>query len=303
MQVTVIGLGSIGMGIAASLLRDGHTVVGVDVVAARRGEIEQAGGRFETGIRQACRDAQVVISVVVDAPQTESVVFGEDGAAQSMPPDTVLVSCATLPPDKAREFARRLEATGRYYLDAPTSGGPAKAQSGEMTLMASGSSTAFAKAGPVLESMASKVYRLGDEPGVGSAMKLVNQHLAGVHIAVACEAMALAIRLGLDPRQVYDVISNAAGSSWMFENRVPHILDGDYSPKSATSIFTKDLGIVLDTARSNHFPVPMASTGLQMFEMAAAAGMQGDDDTSIIRVFAQLAGITLPVPASPENED
>jgi 3-hydroxyisobutyrate dehydrogenase len=170
-----------------------------------------------------------------------------------------------------------------------------------MTIMASGSAIAFEKAGPVLESMASKVYRLSDEPGVGSAMKLINQHLAGVHIAVACEAMALAIRLGLDPRQVYEVISNAAGSSWMFENRVPHILDGDYSPKSATSIFTKDLGIVMDTARSNHFPVPMASTGLQMFEMAAAAGMQGDDDTSIIRVFAKLAGISLPEAGKPDD--
>jgi 3-hydroxyisobutyrate dehydrogenase len=290
------------MGIAASLLRDGHTVTGVDIVSERRGEIERMGGRFQSGIREACSDAEVVISVVVDARQTESVVFGEDGAAQSMPPDSVLMSCATLPPEKARDFARRFEATGRHYLDAPTSGGPAKARSGEMTLMASGSPVAFEKAGPVLESMAAKVYRLGEDPGVGSAMKLVNQHLAGVHIAVACEAMALAIRLGLDPRQVYDVISNAAGSSWMFENRVPHILDGDYAPKSATSIFTKDLGIVLDTARSNHFPVPMASSGLQLFEMAAAAGMQGDDDTSIIRVFAQLAGIPLPEAKSAEDK-
>ena len=303
MRVTVIGLGSIGMGIATSLVRDGHAVVGVDIMAARRPELEQLGGHFEDRIRQACSDAEVVISVVVDAAQTEAVVFGEDGAAHSMPPDTVLVSCATLPPEITREFARRLKVTGHHYLDAPTSGGPAKARSGEMTIMASGSSTAFERAGPVLESMASKVYRLSDEPGVGSAMKLVNQHLAGVHIAVACEAMALAIRLGLDPRQVYDVISNAAGSSWMFENRVPHILDGDYAPKSATSIFTKDLGIVLDTARSNQFPVPMASTGLQMFEMAAAAGMQGDDDTSIIRVFAQLAGISLPESGSPETGD
>ena len=125
-------------------------------------------------------------------------------------------------------------------------------------------------------------------------MKLVNQLLAGVHIATACEAMAFAIRLGLAPQQVYDVITHAAGSSWMFENRVPHILEGDYAPKSAVSIFTKDLGIVLDTARANQFPIPMASMGLQLFEMAAAAGMAQDDDASVARVYAQLAGLRLP---------
>lgn len=194
MQVTVIGLGSIGMGIAASLLRDGHAVVGVDIVPERREELEEMGGRFEAGVRQACCRAEVVISVVVDARQTEAVVFGEDGAAHSMRPDTVLVSCATLPPERTRDLARRLEVTGRHFLDAPTSGGPAKARSGEMTLMASGSSTAFAKAGPVLKSMASKVCRLGDEPGVGSAMKLINQRssrISGSRIALSRESLQL----------------------------------------------------------------------------------------------------------------
>lgn len=294
MKVAVIGLGSIGMGMAASLLRDGHRVMGVDIQEERLREFRESGGQVASTIADACQDAEVVLSVVVDARQTEDVLFGEKGVAASLPSGSVCISCATLPPENARDFARRLEATDRHYLDAPTSGGPAKARTGEITIMGSGASEAFERAAPVLNSVAAKIYNLSEKAGVGSAMKLVNQHLAGVHIAVACEAMAMAIRLDLDPEQVFDVITHAAGSSWMFENRVPHILEGNYSPQSATTIFTKDLGIVLDTARANQFPVPMASTGLQLFEMAAAAGMGGDDDTSIIRVFAQIAGLRLP---------
>jgi len=294
MRIGVIGLGSIGLGMAASLLKAGHEVVGVDLAPARRAEFEALGGRASASAVEAARDAACVFCVVVNAGQTETVLFGAQGIAEAMPRGAVFLSCATLPPEAATALGERLAALGRHYLDTPTSGGPAKAMAGEITIMGSGAPAAFEAAGPALEAVAAKVYRLGDAPGAGSAMKLVNQLLAGVHIAVACEAMAFAIRLGLEPRQVYDVITHAAGSSWMFENRVPHILEGDYTPKSAVSIFTKDLGIVLDTARASQFPIPMASMGLQMFEMAAAAGMAQDDDASVARVYAQLAGLALP---------
>jgi len=294
MRIGVIGLGSIGLGMAASLQKAGHEVVGVDLAPARRAEFEARGGRASASAVEAATDAACVFCVVVNAAQTESVLFGAQGIAEVMPQGAVFLSCATLPPEAAKALGERLAKLGRHYLDTPTSGGPARAMAGEITIMGSGAPAAFDAAGPALEAVAAKVYRLGDAPGAGSAMKLVNQLLAGVHIATACEAMAYAIRLGLEPRQVYDVITHAAGASWMFENRVPHILEGDYAPKSAVSIFTKDLGIVLDTARASQFPVPMASMGLQMFEMAAAAGMAQDDDASVARVYAQLAGLTLP---------
>ncbi|MEJ2176044.1 MAG: NAD-binding protein [bacterium] len=294
MRVGVIGLGSIGLGMAASLKKAGHDVIGVDLAQARRGEFEALGGRASASAADAAADADCVFCVVVNAAQTESVLFGAQGVAERMPKGAVFLSCATLPPEAARTLGARLQALGRHYLDTPTSGGAARALAGEITIMGSGAPAAFDAVAPALEAVAAKVYRLGDAPGAGSAMKLVNQLLAGVHIAAACEAMAFAIRLGLEPRQVYDVITHAAGSSWMFENRVPHILDGDYAPKSAVSIFTKDLGIVLDAARASQFPIPMAGMGLQMFEMAAAAGMAQDDDASVARVYARLAGLTLP---------
>lgn len=290
-RIAVIGLGSMGMGMAKSLLRAGLDVVGFDIADAVRQAFVDAGGTVADSVAAAATDAAVVISVVVNAAQTKAVLAD---ALPAMALDGVFVSCATVPPAAAKEMAVTVESAGRLYLDAPISGGSIKAGLGEITVMAAGSEAAFAKANATLEAMAAKVYRLGDEAGPGSAMKLINQLLAGVHIVSACESIALAIKLGLDPEAVYDVITHAAGSSWMFENRVPHILEGDYSPHSAINIFTKDMGIVLDTARAENFPVPLAGTALQMFLMAAAAGMGQDDDSSVARIYAQLAGLTLP---------
>jgi len=146
----------------------------------------------------------------------------------------------------------------------------------------------------VLDCIAGKLYRLGDKAGIGAAFKIVNQHLAGVHIAAACEAITFAKAMDLDIVKVYEVITGSAGNSWMFENRVPHILDGDYAPRSAVNIFTKDLGIVTDIGRDLKFPTPIASMALQMFVMTAAAGMGQDDDASVARMIAGLAGLDLP---------
>ncbi len=176
-------------------------------------------------------------------------------------------------------------------LDAPVSGGVLKAAAGELSIMASGSPAAFAKAEAVLAALATRVYRLGDECGQGSTVKMVNQLLAGVHIAAAAEAMALGVRAGVDPQEFYEVISNSAGSSWMFQNRVPHMLAGDYTPLSAVDIFVKDLGIVLETGKELRFPLPLSATAHQLFLMAAAAGFGRQDDAAVVKVFEQLAGI------------
>jgi 3-hydroxyisobutyrate dehydrogenase len=197
-------------------------------------------------------------------------------------------------PDIARRLARQFEPSGRHYLDAPISGGAQRAAQGELTILASGSPAAFAKARPALDAMAAKLYELGDAAGQGSAFKMINQLLAGVHIAAASEAMAFAARQGLDLRKVYEVITASAGNSWMFENRMPHVLDGDYAPRSAVDIFVKDLGIVQDMARNAKFPVPVAAAALQMFLMTAAAGMGRDDDASVARLYAQVTGTPLP---------
>jgi 3-hydroxyisobutyrate dehydrogenase len=158
-------------------------------------------------------------------------------------------------------------------------------------MMTAGHPDAYSKAGGALNAMAAKVYRLGNEAGNGSKVKIINQLLAGVHIAAAAEAMALGLRQGVDPADLYEVITHSAGNSWMFENRMPHVLNGDYTPLSAVDIFVKDLGLVLDIARASKFPLPLASTAHQMFLQAAGAGLGREDDSAVIKIFP---GIQLP---------
>jgi 3-hydroxyisobutyrate dehydrogenase len=206
----------------------------------------------------------------------------------------VILCCATIAPEAARALGKRIEDAGFLMLDSPVSGGSVGAHAGTMTVMGSGSDAAFAKAEPVLQAISTKVWRLGTEVGVGSTVKMVNQLLAGVHIATAAEAMALGIRAGADPETLFKVISESAGSSWMWQNRMPHVLAGDDTPLSAVNIFVKDLGIVLDQARALTFPLPMAATAHQLFLAASANGQGYKDDAFVIRVWQALAGISLP---------
>ncbi|MBL4664798.1 MAG: NAD-binding protein [Nitrospinaceae bacterium] len=293
-KVAVIGLGSMGLGIAKTLVRNGWDVAGCDLSASVREHLIEAGGAAYDVPDAAANGRSVVLSVVVNARQTETILFGENGVADGMAPGSVFVSCATMLPDAVRALAARLEERGVHYLDAPISGGAKKAASGDLSVMASGTAEAFECAGPVLAVIADKVHSLGDRPGAGASVKMINQLLAGVHIAAACEAMALAAKMELDLEAVYKVIRGSAGNSWMFENRVPHILEGDYTPLSAVEIFVKDLGIVQDIARTNHFPAPLSAAALQMYLAAAGAGMGKDDDASLARVYAQLSGAQLP---------
>ena len=289
--VGVIGLGAMGMGVAMSLLREGFEVHACDVRAEAVQKVVDAGGIAAASPAAMAPLVEVLLTVVVNADQTETELFGEKGAAPHMKPGAVVIASATVSPEFAKALGKRLNDMGLLMIDGPISGGAAKAMSGEMTVMSSGTPAAYAKCEDVLDAIAGKVYRLGDEVGPGSVVKMVNQLLAGVHIAASGEAMALAIRAGANPDQVYEVITNSAGNSWMFQNRVPHILAGDYTPLSAVNIFVKDLGIVLDYAKKNVFPLPLSATAHQMFMSASAAGHGGEDDSAVIKTFP---GIKLP---------
>lgn len=289
--VGVIGLGAMGRGMAGSLRRAGFSVHVCDVRAGAANEFAADGGTACENPAAVARACDVVISVVVNAAQTDSVLFGESGAAAALEPGGLFVMCSTVDPNWSVALEGRLAERGILYLDAPISGGAARAAAGQITMMTAGRPEAYAKAGGALDAMAAKVYRLGDRAGNGSKVKIINQLLAGVHIAAAAEAMALGLREGVEARALYEVITNSAGNSWMFENRMAHVLAGDYTPLSAVDIFVKDLGLVLDTARATKFPLPLASTAHQMFMQASSAGFAKEDDSAVIKIFP---GITLP---------
>lgn len=294
MRVGVIGLGTMGMGAALNLVKAGHEVHGCELREAVRAELVDAGGQ---AVGRACDlpdGMEAVIVFVVNAAQAETVLFSQDGCLPRMAPGGVVLCCTTVAPEAARALGARIESAELLMLDAPVSGGQVAARGGTMTVMASGPEAAFARAQPVLDAISGKLWRLGEAIGAGSTVKMVNQLLAGVHIATAAEAIALGIRAGADPQTLFDVISTSAGNSWMFQNRVPHILAGDDTPLSTVNIFVKDLGIVLDQARALTFPLPMASAAHQLFLAAAAAGHGGRDDAFVIRFWEAVAGIALP---------
>ena len=290
-RVGVIGLGAMGAGMAASLRRAGFALCVHDVRAEVAQAFAQAGGTACASPAALGAQCDVVVSVVVNAQQTEELLFGADGCAGTLRPGSVFVMCSTVDPAWSAALADRLDERCLLYLDAPISGGAARAAQGQITMMTAGSAAAYAKAGAVLDAMAAQDYRLGDAPGAGSKVKIINQLLAGVHIAAAAEAMALGLREGVDPAALYEVITHSAGNSWMFENRMAHVLAGDYTPLSAVDIFVKDLGLVLDMARASKFPLPLSSTAHQMFMQASTAGFAREDDAAVIKIFP---GITLP---------
>lgn len=292
-KTAVFGLGSMGYGIAQSLVRAHHDTYGFDVVPASM-ERFQAEGGLSGELADVAPSLDAVVVVVLNAAQTEAVLFGDAGVVQHLSKGAVVMACATVPPEFAKDMEARCNAKGIHYIDAPISGGSMKAAEGKLSIMASGTPDAFTAAKAVLDATSETVFELGDAAGAGSAMKAVNQLLAGVHIATMAEALTFGMTQGVAPEKFVEVISKCAGSSWMLENRAPHIVDGDYTPHSSVNIWPKDLGIVLDIAKSSSFSAPITAAALQQFVAAAGMGHGWEDDAAVAKVYARNAGLTLP---------
>jgi 3-hydroxyisobutyrate dehydrogenase len=293
LQVGFIGLGAMGMGMAKSLLRAGLAVKGYDINPNAVTQFVAAGGQGAATVADAASGADLLVVVVLNADQVTDVLFGKGAAAAALTPGSVVMVCSTVSPTFAQQTAAKLAERGLLMLDTPISGGTVRAAEGTLSIMVSGPEATIAKAQPVLEAMAANIYRMGSEPGLGSTMKLVNQILAGSQIALAAEAMAFGVRAGLDPHQIYEVICNSAGNSFMFQNRVPHMLNDDYTPHSAVDIWVKDLGIVLETGKELRFPLFFSALAHQLFMSASAAGHGRLDDAAVVKVFEQLTGIAV----------
>ncbi|WP_420860437.1 L-threonate dehydrogenase [Algirhabdus cladophorae] len=294
-KTAVIGLGSMGYGMAQSALAAGHQTYGYDRVAAQMDRFVAQGGA-KGALAEVAPQLDAVVVVVLNADQTQAVLFGEDGVVPRLSKGAVVLACATVPPAFAKDMEAQCAAHGVHYLDAPISGGSIKAAQGALSIMAAGTPDAFKAAKPVLDALAETVFELGDAAGGGSAMKAVNQLLAGVHIATMAEAMTFGMTQGVTPEKFTEVISKCAGSSWMLENRAPHIVAGDYTPHSQVNIWPKDLGIVLDVAKSAGFSAPITATALQQYMVAVGMGLGAEDDAAIAKVYARNAGLDLPKP-------
>lgn len=291
--VAIFGLGAMGGGMARALLRAGLMTHGFDVNAEAVARFRKEGGADGT-LEEVAGSLDAVVVVVVNAAQTKDVLFGPNGIADKLAAGTAVVACATVSPEFARDMGARCAALGLEYLDAPVSGGTMRAADGTLSILASGSQAAFERARPALSALSEKVFELGDQVGAGSSMKAVNQMLVGIHIAAMAEAMTFGMTQGIEPAQFLDVISKCAGTSWALESRGPHVRDGDYTPLSAVDIWPKDLGIVLDIAKSAKFGAPVTAAAMQQWLAASGSGLGREDDAALAKVYARNAGLKLP---------
>jgi len=298
-SIGFIGLGAMGAGMVDNLLKAGCEITGFDVRAEALEWLASKGGRPAASSAKAADGAGLLILMVVNDAQVEAVLFGKDGAVESLKPGATVMMCSTVPANFTRELGERLAKHGIELLDAPVSGGFVGAETGRLTVMASGSAKAFAASELALDAVAERVFRLGDQVGIGSSVKAVNQLMAGVNLVTAAEGMAFGVAQGADPEQLFEIIKDAAGGSWMFSDRVPHMLADDYTPKSAVSIWAKDLGLVLDQAKAQSMPAPVTAAAYQVVMMALADGFGALDDAAIVKVYERFTGAKI----APDKRD
>ncbi|KAF2754830.1 hypothetical protein EJ05DRAFT_494324 [Pseudovirgaria hyperparasitica] len=299
-KVGFVGLGTMGQGMAASLIRAGLPVHGYDLHRpALEKFLANGKGAVEAGApADAARHAQLFILMVQNAAQVEDVLFGSGAAVESLPQGATVMLMSTVAPSFAKGLQERLVAAGKDLdmVDAPVSGGVARAANGNLTIICSGNNTAFPEANTAIAAMSGtdkNVYRVQGGAGAASAVKLINQLLAGVHIAAAAEAMAFGAKLGLNTRDLFATICNSTGHSWMFENRVPAMLSADWTPHSALAIFVKDLGIVLDEAKRLSYSAPLSAVAHQLYLFGASSGWTSDADAGVVRVWEKMAGVNV----------
>lgn len=288
--IAFVGLGAMGRPMARNLIKAGLAVRGFDLNPASLDDLEAAGGTPCTSAQEAFRGADAIVLMVVNAAQAETVLFA-DAALDAAPANAIVCLMATCPPKQVETIADRVTATGRHFVDSPVSGGVVGATAGSLTIMAATPADTFAAARPVLEAMGSRTLHVGDKPGQGATVKTVNQLLCGVHIVVAAEALALAERIGVDPKTILDILTGTSAASWMLKDRGPRMLEAEPDVTSAIDIFVKDLGIVLEAGRETKAALPLTALAHQLFTSTSGRGDGAADDSQVIRAYRALNGI------------
>lgn len=282
-----VGLGAMGAAMARQLVAKQFKVQGYDLNDEAVAALTSDGGDGVESVAAAAAGADALVVMVVNADQAETVLF-DAGGLEALPDGAPVIVCSTCAPERAAALARRCEAQGHPFIDAPVSGGQVGAESGGLTIMAAGKRDVFDASEAMLKAMGSNLYYIGDKSGQGSAMKTVNQLMAGAHIAVAAEAIAFAERAGIEPKVALEILSGSAASSWMLQNRGPEMVEQTGKVTSAVDIFVKDLGIVLDAGRAMRMGLPMAATAHQRFLDASGAGLGREDDSQVVKTYRMM---------------
>jgi 3-hydroxyisobutyrate dehydrogenase len=281
----IVGVGNMGGAMAARLLERGWRVRVCDLAHEKVRVLVSLGAEAATTPAEAAREVAALIVCVVDAAQAQDVLFGAHGAVASLAAGTAVLLCPTIAPADTERLAARLAACGLAAIDAPMSGGPARARDGTMSLMLACTDTVHDACACLLQDLSSRVIRVGTRPGDGARTKLVNNLLAAVNLAGAAEAIALAERLGLDPARTLDVIEQSSGQSWIGSDRMRRALAGDFAPRAHVSLLHKDTRLALEAADDAGFDPALGRLAHDAFVRAVAAGWAEQDDAVLLRLL------------------
>ena len=274
-----------GGAMAANLLAQGWQVAVADLDAEKVANLKRFGAEAPDVRAQDAPDLIATVVCVVDAAQTETVLFGADGLADRLQPGQLVLLCPTLAPHDVESFAARLATRGVTMLDAPMSGGPVRAREGRMTLMVAGDRAAYERVSPLLQTLARPVFFISEKPGDAARTKLVNNLLAGINLVGAAEALALAERLGLNPATTLAVIEQSSGQSWIGSDRMHRAIEGDFAPRAHMTLLEKDTRLAIEAAAQAGFTGPLGAAASAVFAQATAAGLAGEDDGALLKVL------------------
>ncbi len=288
-QVTIIGVGNMGGGIARNLLAKGWPVSVYDIDTQKAKELELCGAMALAKNSQHSTASIVTLICVVDAAQTRDVLFGTDGLAAAMPLGRTVMLCPTMSPQDVEQFAHELNALGVHTIDAPMSGGPARAADGTMSLMVACPVNVFERHQSLINALSSKVFHISEKPGDGARTKLVNNLLASINLVGAAEVIAMAQTMGLDLAKTLEVIEQSSGQSWIGSERMRRALQGDYAPRAHMTLLEKDSRLAVDAARAAGFVGPLGASARDVFAAASAGGLSNLDDAALFKWLAEKA--------------
>ena len=285
--VAIIGVGNMGGAMALNLLEQGWAVQVCDVVASKAQDLVPFGAVAQQNAAQTARNSLATIVCVVDATQCEDVLFGAQGLAGVMRPGQVVLLCPTLAPQEVESFAQRLVERGIALLDAPMSGGPARARDGSMSLMVAGDAAVFTQMAPLLSALSSQVFRISERVGDGARTKLVNNLAAGINLVGAAEVLALAQAMGLNLNRTLDVMEQSSAQSWIGSDRMRRAIAGDLTPRAHMTLLEKDTHLAIQAAQALGFEGPLGAAARDVFAQASAGGLAGLDDAALLKWLSQ----------------
>jgi L-threonate 2-dehydrogenase len=281
----IIGVGNMGGAMAANLLAQGWPVHVCDIDAAKTQLLAQQGAVVHASPAELAMKVSLLIICVVDSAQTQDVLFGKHGAAQHMKSGQVVMLCPTISPEEVEVCAHKLAALGIQTIDAPMSGGPARARDGSMSLMLACQDDVFEQHQILLQTLSNQVFRISQKLGDGARTKLVNNLLAGINLAGAAEVMALSEHMGLNLTTTLNVIEQSSGQSWIGSDRMRRAIADDFEPRAHTTLLAKDTKLAVASAKQLGFKTPLGQLTTETFARALAHGLAEQDDASLIKLM------------------